>query len=651
MAQAYRIKPTSKRTYRFNVLPYLGRALLESGFVVFMGSALFLLIMLLSYQPSDPAWTHTAPGVPVVNRGGMVGAWFADVAFYFFGYLAYLFPLGVAFCGWRLFRNGVLWQLDAEIIIFRMFGFLVTVSSSCALAALHLGIVEGYPSSSAGGIFGDFLASWLSGGFPPRTVTVFLLVLFAAGVTLATGFSWLDILDGVGTGTMNAIRFLGRVVVRVKAWVEAEDLDNAQIGKTEPMLRTEQTEPSLTPEPAIHESKEVFVAPVVDKPPETPAPITPFTADEPPLRMTRPGKMDRVEPSFDPTESASSTDWENDGHRLDPTLEDAPVTAPESVGQPRLRIVKTLRRPTAPTPPMSLLDSAKPGRFEALSALLAARAYQTGPAELPLIVGYEADGQPCIIDLEQLPHLLMAGEDADAVTRLLHTCLLSLLYKAPPRALGLILLDSSSCDLAVYQDIPHLLQPVATSIEQAVNALVWCKKEIDRRERLLDEWQEPDIAALKQRLAEEAGDWDTEAESLPAVVVVIAELADIVAVMGDWVDTLFAKLSVKGKNTDVHLLLATHHPTADVVTATVKAGMPARVALPVNGPEASQRILDEAGAERLSPTELLYRSPSDPVPHPLRLALVGLPEVERVADFLRQIGRTKEHSLSRSHDA
>jgi S-DNA-T family DNA segregation ATPase FtsK/SpoIIIE len=646
VAQAYRIKPTPKRSYRFNVLPYLGRALLESGFLVFIGSALFLLIALLTYQPTDPAWTHTAPGVPVANRGGAPGAWFADVAFYFFGYLAYLFPLGVAFCGWRLFRNQVLWQLDAEIILFRLFGFLVTISSGCGLAALHLGVVDGYPSASPGGIFGAFLASWLGGAFPMPGSTAFLGVLFAAGVTLATGFSWLDILDGVGTGTMNLVQVLGRWVLGVKAWVEAEDLDSAATGKTEPTLTPDPSEPPSVPDPVSDKHEAAPVMSATGPEVEFVGPVTPFTADEAPTRLARPGKRARVEPSLGIAGQSAPADWAGDGRT--PGVPGERFEAPGKTAPPRPSIVKPVpQSPVAATLPISLLDPATPRQVHALRTLLSAQAYQASTAGLPLIVGYGADARPCVIDLLQLPHLLAAGDDADAVIRLVHTFLLSLLYKAPPRALRLILLDSATRDLAVYRDIPHLLLPIATGIEQAVNALVWCKKEIDRRRRLLAEEGVPDVETLSRRWADSGAVSGAALESdhgepapLPAVVVVIAELADIVEVMGDWVDTLFAKLSVKGKNAGVHLLLATHRPSADVITATLKAGLPARVALQVGSAEASHQILDGAGADQLSATELLYLSPDADAPRWLRTALVGLPEVERVTAYLRQLGQT-----------
>jgi len=206
LAQAHRIK-TEPPAIRVGLLRFVKGVLREIGFWLLAAIALGMMIALATFNPEDPAWTHTANVSRFHNLGGVIGAWFADVNLYFFGYPAYLLPLGMIFGGWRLFMRGALLELDGEIVLLRVLGFVVTLTMACGLAALHLhpapGTVPG--AGSAGGLVGIHASQFLTHAFEFAGGNLFMLCLLLAGVTLATGFSWLTLLDGVGQAALKAV--------------------------------------------------------------------------------------------------------------------------------------------------------------------------------------------------------------------------------------------------------------------------------------------------------------------------------------------------------------------------------------------------------------------------------------------------------------
>lgn len=215
MAQAKRIKPAQQPGRRSGVVRFVHRALREISFWASLALALGMLGALMTFDPRDPAWTQTAQVEQLRNVGGVVGAWFADVALYFFGYPAVLLPLGVAFAGWRLFKRGTLLELDAEIVLFRVLGFGVALANAGALAALHLQVFPGTlpGDNAAGGLVGVYVAQFLTKTFGFTSGNVFMGGLLLAGLTLMTGISWLTMIDLLGAGLLKVLDAAGWVVM------------------------------------------------------------------------------------------------------------------------------------------------------------------------------------------------------------------------------------------------------------------------------------------------------------------------------------------------------------------------------------------------------------------------------------------------------
>lgn len=194
---------------------FVHRALREISFWASLALALGMLGALITFDPRDPAWTQTAQVEQLRNVGGVVGAWFADVALYFFGYPAVLLPLGVAFAGWRLFKRGTLLALDAEIVLFRVLGFGVALANAGALAALHLQVFPGTlpGDNAAGGLVGVYVAQFLTKTFGATSGNWFMGGLLLAGLTLMTGISWLTMIDLLGAGLLKVLDAAGWVAM------------------------------------------------------------------------------------------------------------------------------------------------------------------------------------------------------------------------------------------------------------------------------------------------------------------------------------------------------------------------------------------------------------------------------------------------------
>ncbi len=280
---------------------------------------------------------------------------------------------------------------------------------------------------------------------------------------------------------------------------------------------------------------------------------------------------------------------------------------------------------------------------------------------LTLAMGKDIVGNPVVADLGKMPHALIAGTTGSGKSVAINTMILSLLYKATPREVRLIMVDPKMLELSVYDDIPHLLSPVVTDMEEAANSLRWAVIEMERRYKLMSAMGVRNLAGFNKIVddAEEAGEkipdptWQpapnatlTELyerpnlEHMPYIVIVIDELADMMMVVGKKVEELIARLAQKARAAGLHLLLATQRPSVDVITGLIKANVPSRLAFKVSSKIDSRTILDQMGAEALlGYGDSLFTSPANNIPMRTHGAFVDDHEVHKVANFLRSMGK------------
>jgi S-DNA-T family DNA segregation ATPase FtsK/SpoIIIE len=287
-----------------------------------------------------------------------------------------------------------------------------------------------------------------------------------------------------------------------------------------------------------------------------------------------------------------------------------------------------------------------------LSEILSSQVYADMGSMLTIAMGKDISGKPVVADLAKMPHVLVAGTTGSGKSVAINAMILSLLYKATPQQVRLLLIDPKMLELSVYEGIPHLIAPVVTDMRQAASGLNWCVQEMDKRYRLMSAMGVRNIAGYNQKVRDAIKDGKPltnpftltpehpEAlEELPLLVVFIDELADLMMVVGKKVEELIARLAQKARACGIHLVLATQRPSVDVITGLIKANVPTRVAFQVSSKIDSRTILDQMGAEALlGQGDMLYLPPGSGYPQRVHGAFVSDQEVHRVAEYLKSQG-------------
>ena len=267
-----------------------------------------------------------------------------------------------------------------------------------------------------------------------------------------------------------------------------------------------------------------------------------------------------------------------------------------------------------------------------LSEVVDSRAFQTSQSALPIALGVDLSGHPRVTDLSKMPHGLIAGATGSGKSVFINSLLISLLYKTTPEQLRMILIDPKAVELAPYNKIPHLLSPVISEPKQAAAALKWTVKEMNQRYDKLAAAKVRNIKQFNQK-AEQHHQPD---QKMPYILIVIDELADLMMVASDEVETYIVRITQKARAAGIHLIVATQRPSVDIVTGTIKNNIPTRVAFMVSSQVDSRTIIDTSGAERLlGKGDMLYLGSGQS--HPIRLqgCFVSSQEVDRVTDFVR----------------
>jgi S-DNA-T family DNA segregation ATPase FtsK/SpoIIIE len=650
------------------------RGLREGALLLLGAIAIFLLVSLASYNPADPGWSHSGAVTRIFNAGGLIGAWLADVLLYLLGYLAYLFPLMVAYSGWLVYRGRTpSGGIDLHVLAIRWAGFLMTVGAGAALATLEAGKIDGSLPAGAGGVLGDVTANGLVGVVSPVGATLFLLALFLTGVTLFTGISWLAVMDLTGRFAMRLADWMYERARRIpdqlaarKARTEREEVirtSQKKAAKRKPV----RIEPVIKqPEKSERKERERQV-PLFDPPPNTELPPLSLLDDPRPSEagyspaaleaMSRLVEMKLLDFNIEVQVVAVNpgpviTRFELD---LGPGVKVSQVSnlskdIARALSAISVRVVEVI-------PGKSVIGLEIPNEHRAiisLSEILNTREYDESTSPLTLALGKDISGVPIVADLAKMPHLLVAGTTGSGKSVAVNAMVLSLLYKTLPKDVRLIMIDPKMLELSVYEGIPHLLTPVVTDMNEAANALRWCVGEMERRYRLMAALGVRNIANYNRKVrdAEQAGKpipdplfnpeevlEGTEHPSLqqlPYIVIIIDELADMMMVVGKKVEELIARLAQKARAAGVHLILATQRPSVDVITGLIKANIPTRIAFQVSSKIDSRTILDQMGAEQLlGHGDMLYMPPGTSVPVRVHGAFVSDQEVHKVTAHLK----------------
>jgi S-DNA-T family DNA segregation ATPase FtsK/SpoIIIE len=280
-----------------------------------------------------------------------------------------------------------------------------------------------------------------------------------------------------------------------------------------------------------------------------------------------------------------------------------------------------------------------------LRELLDSEAYRRSPSKLTLSLGKTIHGEPFLADLAMMPHLLIAGSTGTGKSVGLNAMLTSILYRATPDDVRLIMIDPKRLELGMYEDIPHLLTPVVVDPKQASNALRWAVHEMEERYKTLAAEGVRNIDQYNRNIRHMLEDKDAEREGepprpLPFIIVVIDELADLMMVAGNEVEESICRLAQMARAVGIHLILATQRPSVDVITGLIKANLPARIAFRVSSKIDSRTVLDGNGAEQLlGKGDMLFLPPASSRYVRLHGPYISEQESARLASFLRKQGK------------
>ena len=653
----------------------VSRGLRESAVIAIAIGALVLFMALVSYSPDDPGFSFTGNAAPVHNRIGVIGAWLADVLFFLFGRPAFLFPLVLAAACWALQRRLTAESTSRANTLVRIFGFLLVLVASCALTTLHW--QPGLLRQSAGGVVGRVVGQGLAAGLDFLGATLLMIAAWMAGLSLAFGVSWLTIMDRLGGLTWAGI---GRLRAQLSSSRDAAEGRERRQARKEAVEILQKRSASRAP-PRIEPPLPVVEKSArVERERQVPLFDPPKASELPPLKL-----LDDPPPR-EPLYSAEAL--EALSRLVEMKLKDFTIDVEVVAVQPGPVVTRFELRPAPGVKASQITALAKdlaralsvlsvrvveviPGKsvmgleianekreIVTLGEIIRSKAYDEMPSPLALALGKDIGGQPVVADLTRMPHLLIAGTTGSGKSVGINAMVLSLLYKSTAEHVRLIMIDPKMLELSVYEGIPHLLAPVVTDMKQAANALRWCVAEMERRYQLMAALGVRNIIGYNRRVKEahEAGKpirdpllmmraandptidqrEIPELTSLPYVVVVVDELADLMMIVGKKVEELITRLAQKARASGIHLVLATQRPSVDVITGLIKANIPCRIAFQVSARVDSRTILDQMGAETLlGHGDMLYLPPGTSLPTRVHGAFVSDQEVHRVVQALR----------------
>ena len=672
MARRYSRKTTASSSRHSTEIRQLGvrfkNRLQEAGALLLIAASLYLLLSLLSYDTADPSWANTQSGQEVHNLGGVVGAWMTYTLYFLFGQASFLLPLLGGFIAVRIFMH---LNNRMAVHVTQGIGYLLALTAFCGLLAMHFS--PGEMPVAAGGRLGELVAQGFIAVFGPVGATLLILALFIGSIHLVTTLSWLKIMDATGAMVLQITESIAAYIRdfkeqrRNRKLQDIREASDSGQHKKKIISRHKQKAPRIEPQVSVLQTsariKEEKQAPLftdassanalpplgsLDRPGEQPkglpektvaamvkqleVKLADFGVDAEVVSVQTGPVITRFELTLAPgTKANRITSLEKDLAR--------------ALSVPSVRVVEVI--PGKSTVGLEVPNETREAVF--LSEILSSESYDKTNSPLTLALGKDISGLPMLIDLERMPHLLVAGTTGSGKSVAVHSMLMSILFKAPPQQVRLILIDPKMLELNTYDGIPHLLVPVITDMKHAASALSWVVAEMERRYRLMSSLAVRNIGGYNRKVVQAAQsgtpliDPSQEQregevlETMPYIVVVVDEFADMMMIVGKRVEELIARLAQKARASGIHLLLATQRPSVDVITGLIKANIPARIAFQVSSKIDSRTILDQGGAEQLlGQGDMLYVSPGTSSPVRVHGAFVSDQEVSKVTDFLKK---------------
>ena len=661
---------------------YFKNTLLNFFSFFLIAFSLFIFIALVSYESSDPAFFNKSSSTTILNLGGPLGANISDFLFTLIGMGSYLILL--IGCVWALqtifFQD--LYNSKIKIIV-RFISSLILLISFCS-------ILEYYFVNNAGGFLGKLIFTNLSGVLGFIGSLIFLVIFIIPASSLSFNFSWIEVLDFTGTTLLKTGNFALEVTTKIFQFliINSKNITNS-------LIAFKEKEKIKKQEIVTHKNKDTLKNKQNDEQSFSNK-VMSSEAKQPDLPNTTEPKLKEIEVSVSEKDDEKTKAVMPSTQLLDRALDDGSSLTKDELNQIASLLETKLEEFGIEATVESVLPGPVVTRFEIqpapgtkaskitgiaqdiarslsvssvrvveviegksfvgieipntnrkmvrLTEILSSQAFKNSPSNLTLALGHDIAGKPVVVDLSKMPHLLVAGTTGSGKSVGVNAMLLSLLFKSDPKDVRLILIDPKMLELSVYDGIPHLLTPVITDMTDASNGLRWCVVEMDRRYKLMSMMGVRNLAGFNKKIEEAAANGkqilnpinpenEEYLETLPSIVVVVDEFADMMMLVGKKVEHLIARIAQKARAAGIHLIMATQRPSVDVITGLIKANIPTRIGFQVSTKIDSRTILDQGGAEQLlGYGDMLYLPPGVGVPIRVHGAFVGDDEVHRVVN-------------------
>ncbi|OGW53704.1 MAG: hypothetical protein A2Y81_08785 [Nitrospirae bacterium RBG_13_43_8] len=613
--------------------------------------AVIIFISLLTFDQKDIKFLTSTPNISKSNIIGSLGAYTAWVLLFLMGFGAYLAPLFIVLCG-------TIPYLESEttkkigIRIFGIFFSILAISSALGLLGPSDVIYKFQRGGILGLVFSDFLLRYLgSVGALIVIIVIFLLsLLITADFLIFPFIGWLGRLFKSFVTAMQTIPVNIRKpkTLTRKPAPQGEKLPYATETKpTEQIKKPETTKEKLVKVKDIAKSQTQKKETKPQKPQVIAAPYE-FPSSEllnaPPPIEEREIKEDLEENSRILEETLRDFDIETKvvkvskgpvitRYELEPasgvkvhritSLNDNIALAMKSVS---VRII-------APVPGKGTIGVEVPNlksTFVYLRELLESKEFKEPQSKLKLVLGKDISGTPIVTDLDDMPHLLIAGATGSGKTVCVNSIITTLLFNASPDELKFLMVDPKRVELALFNELPHLLAPVVTEPKKVSHSLNWVVNEMDRRYEVFAQVAVRNIDGYNKKAKSE------NLPILPYIVVIIDELADLMLVAQQEIETMIARLAQLSRAVGIHMIIATQRPSVDVITGVIKANFPARISFKVATKVDSRTVIDMNGAEKLlGKGDMLFIEPAAPKPIRAQGSLLSDEEIRRIATFIK----------------
>ena len=650
----------------------------ESTLWVTGAIGLILFLALSTYDIDDPGVSYVGNESQVQNAIGKFGALLADFLFNLFGASSYLLVIIVLYFGWSIYRESKHPENPNRGDLFmRTSGFILLLITSCALSTLHFS--GEFYRETAGGILGQVIGNYLESSMKLLGATTLLFFVWLASISLFLNVSWIKIIDEIGKYSLVFWEFcLSKIdAIKDKFEEKRKKAERKEIFNAEKKRIAKKAPPKIEPiTPKLEKSnraeKERQV-PMFEPPTDGELPNLALL-DDPPLReqaysnesleaMSRLVELKLKDFGIEVEVVSVSPGPIITRFELDPApgvkvskISTLSKDLARSLSVVSVRIVEVI-------PGKSFVGLEIPNESRELVTLgeiLKSKVYDEMSSPLTLALGKDIGGNSVVADLSKMPHLLIAGTTGSGKSVAINAMILSLLYKATSEHVRLIMVDPKMLELSVYEGIPHLLTPVVTDMKEAANALRWCVAEMDRRYKLMAALGVRNIGGFNKKVKDAIADGNPIPDplfklpelldddepvdhptlnTLPYIVVIIDELADMMMIVGKKTEELVSRLAQKARASGIHMILATQRPSVDVITGLIKANIPSRIAFQVSAKVDSRTILDQMGAETLlGHGDMLYLPPGTSLPNRVHGAFVADNEVHSVVSNLKKAG-------------